>query len=193
MSLSDIPQALADILEVFEGLGVAYRIGGSVASSTLGHFRATNDVDIVADLRPAHTSRFIQALQGRFYLDEPYIAEAIQAGRSFNLIHMTTFIKVDIFPLKKRPFDQAAFARKLRVELMEDPPLSADLFTPEDLILSKLEWYEMGGRSSERQWGDILGILRVQTTLDLDYLRRWAGELGLAELLEQALAQAPLD
>lgn len=45
MHLSSIPKALADILEVFEGLGVEYRIGGSVASSTLGHFRATNDLD----------------------------------------------------------------------------------------------------------------------------------------------------
>jgi len=193
MHLSDIPKALADILEVFDGLGVEYRIGGSVASSTLGHFRATNDVDIVADLRLEQSTAFIQSLRGRFYLDDAYIAESIRSGRSFNLIHLTTFIKVDVFPLKKRSFDQAAFSRKLRVALMEEPNLQADLFTPEDVLIQKLERYVMGGRSSERQWGDILGILRVQDALDLDYLRRWAKELGLLELLEQAHAQAPLD
>ena len=70
--------------------------------------------------------------------------------------------------------------------------LEADLFTPEDVILNKLEWYEMGGRGSERQWNDILGIMRVQTALDTTYLRHWAAELGLLELLEEAFKQAAL-
>ncbi|MCX7783697.1 MAG: hypothetical protein N2318_08655 [Meiothermus sp.] len=191
--LGDVPKAIGDIVEVFHRLGVEYRIGGSVASSTLGHLRATNDVDIVADLRPENLGSFIAALQGRFYVDEAYITEAVMRERGFNLIHLETFLKVDIFPVKTRPFDRAAFSRKIRTRLMDSPPLEADLLTPEDVILNKLEWYELGGRVSERQWGDVLGILRVQTQLDWAYLRHWAAALGLLGLLEQALAEAALD
>ncbi len=186
MNFADTSKAIQDILEVFDSLGIDYRIGGSVASSTLGNFRATNDVDIVADLKPQQTRGFISALDGKFYVDDEYIAESIGRNRGFNLIHLQTMIKVDIFPIKARSFDRSAFLRKRSARLIEDPPLKANLFTPEDVILSKLEWYEMGGRGSERQWNDILGVLRVQSELDIAYLRHWASDLGLLELLEQA-------
>ena len=190
MGLSDAPQAVADIVGIFERLGIEYRIGGSVASSTLGNFRATNDVDIVADLKRDQTGAFIAALAGKFYVDEEYILEAVDRARGFNLIHLETMIKVDIFPVKPHPFSQTAFRRKHTSLLIEDPPLEADLFTPEDVILSKLEWYEMGGRVSERQWADILGVLRVQGGLDLEYLRHWAAELGVLGLLEAMFREA---
>jgi hypothetical protein len=193
MLLGDVPKAIADILDVFNRLGAEYRIGGSVASSTLGHLRATNDVDIVADLRPEQTKPFITLLGGKFYVDDEYITESIVRNRGFNLIHLETFLKVDIFPVKTRSFDRSAFSRKRRARLMEEPLLEADLLTPEDIVLSKLEWYELGGRSSERQWGDVLGILRVQTGLDMEYLRYWAAELGLSGLLGEAQAQAAMD
>jgi hypothetical protein len=49
----------------------------------------------------------------------------------------------------------------------------------------------MGSEVSERQWRDVLGVLKVQAErLDLAYLRRWAAALGVADLLEQALSQA---
>lgn len=74
------------------------------------------------------------------------------------------------------------------------PRATLDINTiAEDTLLHKLRWYELGGRGSERQWGNVLGILRVQTALDLEYLRRWAAELGLSGLLEEAFAQAAMD
>ncbi|WP_299428277.1 hypothetical protein, partial [uncultured Meiothermus sp.] len=143
--------------------------------------------------RPEQTKPFITLLGGKFYVDDEYITESIVRNRGFNLIHLETFLKVDIFPVKTRSFDRSAFSRKRRARLMEEPLLEADLLTPEDIVLSKLEWYELGGRSSERQWGDVLGILRVQTGLDMEYLRYWAAELGLSGLLGEAQAQAAMD
>jgi hypothetical protein len=68
------------------------------------------------------------------------------------------------------------------------PGRAAYFATAEDLVLSKLEWFRLGGESSDRQWGDVLGVLRVQgTALDRAYLRRWAKELDLTDLLERAL------
>lgn len=65
--------------------------------------------------------------------------------------------------------------------------------SPEDIILHKLIWYEMGGRVSERQWLDVLGVLKVQSTdLDAAYLRKWAAKLRVAALLAQAWDEAGL-
>jgi hypothetical protein len=114
------------------------------------------------------------------------IAEAIQNRSSFNLIHLATMFKVDIFVNKDRPFDRSQFARRVLQQFSADPPRSAYIASPEDTILSKLVWYRMGDEVSDRQWRDILNVLAAQQgRLDNDYLAHWAGQLGVADLLER--------
>ncbi len=101
-------------------------------------------------------------------------------------------MKVDIYVLSERSFDRESFRRRRSAQL-EDRPEAAPyaIETSEDTILHKLEWYRAGGEVSERQWGDVIGILRVQLgALDHEYLRRWAQQLGVADLLDRALAAA---
>ncbi|MGB8343950.1 MAG: hypothetical protein WCD86_03645 [Ktedonobacteraceae bacterium] len=94
--------------------------------------------------------------------------------------------------LKARAFDQEAFRRPQRRQILGDTRFF-NITSPEDIILNKLEWYRMGGEVSDRQWGDVLGVLKVQgTNLDLAYLRRWAVALNVADLLERALDDAGL-
>jgi hypothetical protein len=74
------------------------------------------------------------------------------------------------------------------IQLAEEPPRTVNVKSPEDTLLRKLVWYRRGGEISDRQWGDVLGIVRTQAErLDLSYLRDWAGVLGVADLLERAL------
>jgi hypothetical protein len=90
-----------------------------------------------------------------------------------------------------RPFVREQFARARRQPLSIDPWVEALVSTAEDTLLAKLEWYRMGGEVSERQWRDVQGILKVQEgNLDLDYLRHWAEELKVSDLLERALTEA---
>ena len=71
------------------------------------------------------------------------------------------------------------------------PPAEALVATPEETLLAKLEWYRNSGEVSERQWRDVLGIMMVQgNKLDLAYLRQWAKELKVSDLLERALLDA---
>ena len=163
-----------------------------MASSAHGIARASLDVDLVAELESVHVGRFVAALQQAYFVDESRVRAAIGAKRSFNLIHLATMFKVDVFVSRGRPFDASAFAR-VRHELLgqqpEDPGIP--LASAEDVLLAKLEWFRSGGETSERQWEDVTGLVRVGAgVLDLEYLRQWAALIGVTDLLDRVLHES---
>jgi len=176
---------------VLERLGVPYLIGGSLASTLYGMVRTTQDSDIVAEKRLEHLEAFVSTLQDEFYIDDEMIAESIQHNSSFNIIHRETMFKVDVFIPRPRPFLELQLARAQKQTFAFETEVSAKFASPEDTILSKLEWYRMGGEVSERQWRDILGVLKTRAgELDLAYLQKWANELKVSDLLKRALSAA---
>jgi hypothetical protein len=189
-----LPEPIAvtvKVTAVLETLGVPYFIGGSLASTLYGMIRITQDSDIIAELRVEHVRPFVLAVQGEFYMDEEMILNAVENRSSFNIIHRESTFKVDIFIPKERAFAKKQFARSRREFLSSDPVVQANVSTAEDVLLAKLEWFRIGGETSERQWRDALGILKVQAgTLDLDYLRSTGKELNVEDLLERALKAA---
>ena len=188
----DILVAITPLVEALEELGASYHIGGSVASSLYGLPRLTIDVDIVADIRQGHVRLLVDQLQTDYYIDEDMIWDAIRHRSSFNLIHLDTMLKVDVYIPKSRSFDQEEL-RRVQQEVLLEGTRSFNVASPEGTILNKLEWYRMGGEVSDRQWNDILGVLKVQGThLDMAYLQRWAANLKVADLLERALVDAGL-
>lgn len=194
MNAPVILQALNPVVRAFQELGITYHIGGSVASSAYGIARATLDVDLVADLPEQRIGPLVQRLQEAFYVDEDRVRDAVRRRSSFNIIHLESMIKVDVFVLKGRPYDRVAFARG-RMECIDEaqPGQEYKIASPEDVIISKLDWSRQGEGVSERQWNDVLGILKVQQrSLDMQYLGQWAGELGLSDLLQQAMLDAGL-
>jgi hypothetical protein len=178
--------ALAAAAEL-EKLGVRWFLGGSLASSIHGVPRATFDADIMADIRPHHVKPFLKGLGEAWYADERAMEDAIRNRSSFNLIHLDTAMKVDVFVPKLRRFDGGEFARSKALKL-EGSAFEARICCAEDIVVAKLEWYRLGGEDSERQWGDILGVLRLNAgKLDLELLHSSAAELGVADLLVKAL------
>lgn len=175
------------VTQVLEMLSIPYLIGGSLASALYGMVRTTQDADIIAEMRLEHLEPFFSALQEDFYMDNEMIAESIRRHSSFNIIHRESMFKVDIFIPSPRPFLQSQFVRAQNQTFLFESEVSAKFASPEDVILSKLEWYRLGGEVSERQWRDILGVLKTRAgELDLDYLRKWANELKISDLLERA-------
>jgi len=191
MKLPDIIEVTLKVIKVFEKLGIAYHIGGSLASSAFGIARSTLDVDMVADIKPEQASDISENLKEEFYVDYEMILKAIQKRSPFNLIHLETLFKVDIFPLKNHPFDQRAFSRRVQKALSEDASSQLFFATPEDIILHKLAWYKAGEGISDRQWNDVLGVLKVQgDQLDMVYLKGWAEKLTVFNLLMKAIDEA---
>jgi len=179
------------VVRVLEHLGVPYVLGGSFASSIFGFVRFTEDADLIADLNAEHAAPLVEALGDDFYADVEMILGAIHHNSSFNLIHFATTFKVDVFVAKPRAFDRAQLVRRQAHDLGGVPGNRLYVSSPEDTVLAKLEWYRMGGEVSERQWRDVLGVVRVQgERLDLDYMRDMASTLNVADLLERALNEA---
>jgi hypothetical protein len=188
----EIVEALLPLVSVFEQLGIVYYIGGSVSSSIHGIARRTNDVDLIAQILPHQVHALVQALQHDYYVDEAAWRDAVRRGFSYNLLYLQTMTKVDVMPLRQRAFTREE-ARRAQPTILEAGAPPMRIASAEDAVLSKLEWFQQGGRSSTRQWNDILGVVRQQGgSLDVNYLQRWADALGIRDLLEQALLDAGL-
>jgi hypothetical protein len=179
--------ALQALIRVLEGLHIRYLIGGSVASSSRGIPRSTVDTDLVVRIVPLQTAALVKALGADWYADAEFAREAVERGRAFNVIHIPSGHKIDIFPAID-PFNASELERA-GIQTLTVPGGSVQCFvaTTEDMILAKLRWYRNGGETSERQWLDIADMLVVNRDLDTAYLAKWAKQLGVADLLERAV------
>ncbi len=189
--LSDPIRVLLHVTELLEQIGTPYFLGGSLASSMLGEPRSTVDIDIAIVLRRADVPALLAALGPEFYVDEGAMRGAIERRSSFNAIHQPTIFKVDFFVLGVTHFDRAQLERRRLSPALEGSDRRVFVSSPEDLILRKLDWYRQADGVSDRQWRDVLGVLKVQAErLDLAHLRQWAAALALTELLDRALEES---
>jgi hypothetical protein len=183
--VSDFGEALHALIEALGRSAIPYMIGGSMASGIHGVYRTSLDVDLVADIHAGQIVGLVRELGSEFYADAGMMRDALESGRSFNLIHFASSYKFDIFPLSNDPFQQSQFSRReMRDIVLGGLSLGVPVATAEDTLLMKLAWYRSGGEVSERQWNDVRGIVAVQgRRLDREYLRRWAAHLKVSDLL----------
>ena len=187
-------EVLQRVISGLEAMGIRYMLAGSFVSSLHGLARFTQDADLIVDLRPSQVDAFEQAFASDFYVDRGLIQQALKTDTSFNIIHFESSFKVDFFVLSGRNFSREEFSRRVLRRIDSRSELEVYVQTPEDAVLSKLDWYREGGLISENQWRDVLGILRQQTgRLDLVYLRKWAGELGITDLLDRACQEVGIE
>lgn len=187
----EIPlEVLAQVTRILEEQRVKYVVVGSFASSMRGVYRATADIDLVADLKPEHLKPLVAALKDDYYLDEGTMRQAIFLGKSFNIIHFESAFKIDFFTLKPDPFNRQELARRQLETLTPESSQQIYVATAEDTILAKLRWYRQGKEVSQKQWADIKGVIKSRRKeLDYAYLREWAEHLRVKDLLDKILAE----
>jgi hypothetical protein len=192
MSLEETIDVAITLTKALDELGIRYVIGGSLASSVHGVPRSTNDIDLLVELPGSAVDAFVSALGPTFYVDRDMVVDAIRRRASFNIIHLETMFKADLFVSDRRPLLLEEMERGETVELGENRS-PVRVCSGEDIVVQKLDWFEKGGRVSDRQWKDLIGVLEIRgRSLDLDYIQRWARELDLGELVDKALAEAKL-
>lgn len=170
---------LGRIVSAFEALEIDYYIGGSIASSVHGIFRQTADVDFVAAIALDHVEPLTALLQAEFYIDAASVREAIDRGTSFNVIHLATMEKCDIFIHRTDAWGREQMSTRVARPALPGAVDAVWIESAACTILQKLWWYQSGGGVSDRQWRDILGMLKTGgKSLDLNYLRGWAAKLG---------------
>lgn len=183
------------LASILTSLNIPYYVGGSVASSLQGEVRFTQDLDLVVNIQNNQIQPLINAMAEEFYISEVAVEDAV-SGRtsSFNVIHLTTTEKADIFVMKDDEFSRSQMSRRQLHSPDGDISKSFYICTPEDTVLQKLVWFRMTKNESQKQWRDILGVLKLQREkLDFEYLQRWAQTLRLTELLMQALREAGME
>jgi hypothetical protein len=182
---------LKQLTDVLDDLKISYAIGGSIASSLYGKVRFTQDADITVAPFADKAGQLYDVLKESFYISKDAMYQAISNRGSFNIIHLKSAFKIDIFIQKDDDFHRQLFLRRKKVKLDESINHLFDIVSAEDIILLKLQWYKSGGCISERQWSDVLGVLSVQgQSLDMRYLGSCSEKLGLAEILQKAIGEA---
>jgi hypothetical protein len=177
------------VLGHLDALGIAHTVGGSIASSFAGEPRSTIDIDIVAAVEEHQVEPIVARLSPDFYVDSDALRRAVRNRSSANLIHQATQIKIDLFVAGGTPLDVRQIARRLKVDLGGGRAIH--VHPPEDILLQKLHWFRRGGETSDRQWRDVLSILKVQGTgLDAKYLDEGAQVLGVTDLLARAIGES---
>jgi len=177
------------VAAILDHLSIPYYIGGSLASSILGEPRYSEDLDLAIAATSTQTQPLLNAFTPNFYLSETAVTDALnQRSSSFNLISLDSAEKIDIFVPGNDPFSQSKLARRI-----QHPVPNGQLWiaSAEDMVLQKLLWRRRS--QSEKQWRDVLGILKVQAQdLDFDYLENWATQLQLLDDLIKVLSEAGL-
>jgi len=189
LMLSELTSVALLVVEVLDKLGIPYLIGGSLAGAIYGVARSTIGVDIIADIHLQNAVPLADAFDNAFYVSIDSIKDAINNRGSFNIIHLETMFKADIFVNKQRPFDKSQFERRIKQVISSEPKCEVYVATAEDNVLAKLEWYRKGGEVSERQWRDVLETLKIQENIHANYLRHRETVLDVADLMEKALME----
>lgn len=187
-----LARAFTTLAPVLKSLGMRYPVVGSLASGARGQPRATADGDVLVQILPPQARILADALGKDWYAEPDEMERAIRAGWTFNIIHIPTASKIDLFPARS-DFHLNQLERTSELAVFDEMGPKLPVISPEDVILSKLEWYAAGGEVSEKQWMDILGVFTMQPSLDMDYLNAWAVRLGVSRLLARALDEARSD
>lgn len=182
---------LKEVTLRFDALGIPYVLGGSIASGVQGMPRLTQDADISVEPFPGKEHELARGFAADYYVSLPADKEAVRDQSCFNIIHTPSAFKVDVFVRKDRPFELSAMNRRKLVEFAQRGVGALYVLARRILSSTSSSGIALDKKFSDRQWSDILSVIQVQgEQLDRAYLEHWAEDLGVADLLPRAFAQA---
>ncbi|BAZ33887.1 hypothetical protein NIES4074_64010 (plasmid) [Cylindrospermum sp. NIES-4074] len=189
MWVQDSITLAGELHQLFESINISYYVSGGIASSIHGEPRSTRDLDLVIEVQPEQIDLLVSALETAGYYCPTGAVEALKRKQEqmLNITHTETIANADLYITDGSPYAVLQMSRRMLIDI--DGIASFWVASPEDTILQKLRWGK--GSKSEKQWRDVLGILKLQAQiLDYAYLVKWAETLDLVDTLSEALTQA---
>jgi hypothetical protein len=187
--IQDSISLVAKLHKIFESTNIPYYVSGGVASSLHGEPRFTRNLDLVISVESDQIDLLVATLEGAGYYCPVGAVEGLKQGseRMLNITHTETIANADLYITDVSAFAVSQMARRRLIDLEGIPAFW--VASPEDTILQKLRWGR--GSQSEKQWRDVLGILKLQAeSLDYMYLAEWSEHLDLIDALNQAFTEA---
>ena len=189
MWIQDSIALAGELHSFFESINIPYYVTRGVASSIHGEARSTRDLDLVVQVQVSQINLLVRTLEGaRFYCPHGAV-EDLRLGRDrmLNITHTETIANADLYVMDDSAFACSQMSRRRLLDIEGVPRFW--IASPEDIILQKLLWGK--GSQSEKQWRDVLGILKLQgASLDYNYLTEWGERLSLLDTLSQTLTEA---
>lgn len=179
--MMDEQEVLKIVVKRLESAGIRYMITGSIAANFYTTPRMTRDIDIIIEVKERDAERLFALFSNDFYADKDTIKDALHSRGMFNAIHREGIVKVDFMIRKDTEYRKVEFERRRRIEF---EGLGMDVVSPEDLILSKLDWAK--DSLSEMQIGDVKNVLKTVPDLDTHYIEKWVAKLKLKEIYQEA-------
>jgi hypothetical protein len=189
--LTPVRVIVEGLIPLFDRLEIPYMVGGSFASSAWGEPRQTHDIDIAVYLSSVGAERLFELTEGEFMLSLSDMKQAVRSTeefRAFQMIHFDETFKVDVFVLHHNEYSEVSMSRIVPYELF--PGLMVQFATPEDTVITKLRWFVLGNRVSDKQWNDVVQVLEGRKgQLDEAYMIKWATHFNVLDLLRDAQSQ----
>jgi hypothetical protein len=189
MWIQDSFALAGEIHQLLESVNIPYYVSGGVASSIYGEFRSTRDLDLVIEIQSEQIDLLVNTLQADGFYSRSGVVEGIKQGRErmLNVTHTETISNADLYVMDNSLFAASQMSRRRFLDMEGTPNFW--VISPEDLVLQKLLWGK--GKQSEKQWRDVLGVLKLQGDyLDYAYLTDWAERLDIVESISQAITEA---
>lgn len=189
MWIQDSISLAGELHRIFESINIFYYVSGGVASSIHGEPRSTRDLDLVIQVNQNQILLLVTTLEASGYYCPAGAVEDLHrgCGNMLNITHTETIANADIYITDNSPFAISQMNRRVLVDVEGIPAFW--IASAEDIILQKLRWGK--GSKSEKQWRDVLGIVKLQAeNLDYGYLVEWAEFLDLVDEFMEVLNQA---
>lgn len=168
---------LRTVVKKLESIGIRYMVTGSIAANFYTTPRMTRDIDIVIEVGEHDAERLFSLFSADFYIDPEMVHDALRRKSMFNIIHRPEVVKIDFIVRKDTEYRRVEFERKRSIPF---EGMSIDVVSPEDLILSKLDWAR--DSFSEMQIRDVKNLMETDPNLDRRYIEEWVKKLRLGEI-----------
>jgi hypothetical protein len=167
-----------DVADRLDRAGIPHMLTGAHAVNYHGVPRSTHETDFVVVVAAADIGRIKASLEPDYAVAEESIKAALREGSMFNAIHEETGLKLDFRMRKGDDYGREAFARR---KLYPHDRFMVAIATPEDVIITKLEWHRMS--DMDKHYLDARGVYAVQKdTLDIAYIERWCETRSILDL-----------